>query len=182
MYHTGRSGSEHGFSVEGAICSFFRKGKCKDGDRCRFSHSLPLDDPRGVKSRPDGGCQVPLAVTNVPDTRNLKASLLGTDDPRPTSAFITHASSGGVNSGGATRENSVASRIRPVAATTAPLLAGESVQRIWSRKDSMTTDPPTLQVSGILQRGVESRSLNPVWAVGNTLGKRVETQRDDHGQ
>ena len=86
-----------------------------------------------------------------------------------------------MNSGGATKENSVDSRIRPVA-TTAPLLPGESVQRILSRKDAMTTDPSTLQVSGILQRVVDPRSPNPVMAVGNTLEKRVETQRDDRGQ
>ena len=168
-----RSGNEHGFSEEGAVCSFFRKGKCKDGDHCRFRHSLPLDDPRGDKSRPDGWCQVPLEVTNVSDTRNIRATLLGTDNRRPISAFI-NASSVGVNSGGATRENSVDSRLRPVAATTAPLLAGESMQRILSRKDPMTTDPSTLQVSGILQRGVDPRSLNPVRAVQGYEGTRVQ--------
>ena len=88
-----RSGSEQGFRVEGGTCSFFRKGKCKDGDHCRLRHSLPPDDPRGDKSRPDGGCQVPLEVTNVPDTRNIKVSLLGTDDRRPISAFTNNASS-----------------------------------------------------------------------------------------
>ena len=140
-----------------------------------------MDDPRGDKSRLDGGCQVPLEVTNVPDTRNIKAPQLETDDRRSISVFV-NASSVGVNSGGATRKNSVDSRLRLVAATTAPLLAGESVQRILSRKDPMTTDPTTLQVSGILQRAVDPRSLNPVRAVGNTLEKRVETQRDDRGQ
>ena len=86
-----------------------------------------------------------------------------------------------MNSSGATKGNSVDSRIRSVA-TTAPLLPDESVQRIMSRKHAMTSDPSTLQVSGILQRGVDPHSQNPVMAVGNTLGKRVETQRDDRGQ
>ena len=164
-----RSGSEHRFSVEGAICNFYRKGKCTDGDRCRYRHPLPVVEPRGDKLRNDGGGQVSLEVTNVSDPRtNSKAPLLGTDDRRPISARI-NASSVGVNSGGATKENSVDSRLRPVVASTVSLLAGESVQRILSRKDSTTTDPPILQVSEILQRGVDSRSLNPVWAFGNTL-------------
>ena len=123
-----RSGSEHGLSVEGAICSFFRKGKCKDGDHCRFRHSLSPDDPRGDKSRPDGGCQVPLEVTNVPDKRNIKVPLLGTDDRRPISAF-TNASSVGVNSGGATKENSVDSRLRPVVASTVSNGLGLHIQQ-----------------------------------------------------
>ena len=68
-----RSGSEHGFSIEGGTCSYFRKGKCKDGERCRFKHSLPLDDPRGDKLRFDGGGQGSLEVMNVVDPRNSKA-------------------------------------------------------------------------------------------------------------
>ena len=139
-----RSGSEQGFRVEGGTCSFFRKGKCKDGERCRFSHSLPLDGPRGVKLRYDGGGQGSLLVEvmNVSDPRNSKAPLQGTDDRGPISARINASSVGG-NSGGVTKENNIDSRFRPVVASTVSLLAGESVQRILSRKDSTTTNGRT---------------------------------------
>ena len=95
------------------ICSFFRKGKCKDGERCRFRHArplLPLDDPRGDKLRYDGGGQGSLEVMNVPDPRNSKAPLQGTDDRRPISARINASSVG--DSGGVTKENNVDSRLR----------------------------------------------------------------------
>ena len=111
------------------------------------------------------GCQVPLEVTNVPDKQNIKVPLLETDDRRPISAF-TIASSVVVNSGGATKGNSVDSRIRPVA-TTAPLLPGESVQRRPCGKFNFVD----LEFSFLPPYGVQGHSPTRNYKSGSFLGK-----------